>query len=85
MDPIGSARTRLDRAARLPAVLDAAYEAFENMLPAIFEDQQDPDGGAFAGPVAGAVIAIGVAHVLRGPARVQEAAASEGTPLNRAV
>jgi MIP family channel proteins len=37
------------------------------------------------GPVAGAVIAVGVAHVLRGPAKAQEAAASEGTPLNRAV
>jgi glycerol uptake facilitator-like aquaporin len=37
-----------------------------------------------AGPVAGAVIAVGVAHVLRGPARAQEAAASEGTPLDRA-
>jgi MIP family channel proteins len=37
------------------------------------------------GPVAGAIIAVGVAHVLRGPARAQEAAASEGTPLDRAV
>lgn len=37
------------------------------------------------GPVAGAIIAVGVAYVLRGPARAQEAAASEGTPLNRGV
>jgi aquaporin Z len=36
------------------------------------------------GPVAGAIIAVGVAYVLRGPAKAQEAAASEGTPLNRA-
>ncbi len=36
------------------------------------------------GPVAGAIIAVGVAYVLRGPARAQEAAASEGTPLSRA-
>jgi aquaporin Z len=36
------------------------------------------------GPVAGAIIAVGVAHVLRGPARAQEAQASEGTPLDRA-
>src|SRR3984957_397313 len=36
------------------------------------------------GPVAGAVIAVGVAYVLRGPAKAQEAAASEGTPLERA-
>ena len=36
------------------------------------------------GPVAGSIIAVGVAHVLRGPAKAQEAAASEGTPLERA-
>ena len=36
------------------------------------------------GPVAGSIIAVGVAYVLRGPARAQEAAASEGTPLERA-
>jgi glycerol uptake facilitator-like aquaporin len=35
------------------------------------------------GPVAGAVIAVGVAYVLRGPAMVQEASAAEGTPLQR--
>jgi glycerol uptake facilitator-like aquaporin len=35
------------------------------------------------GPVAGAVIAVGVAYVLRGPARVQEALAAQGTPLKR--
>jgi glycerol uptake facilitator-like aquaporin len=36
------------------------------------------------GPIAGATVAVGVAYVLRGPARVQEAAAAQGTPLNRA-
>jgi len=36
------------------------------------------------GPVAGAVIAVGVAYVLRGPAKAQEAIAAEGTPLDRA-
>src|SRR5690348_4822778 len=36
-----------------------------------------------AGPVAGAIIAVGVAYVLRGPAKVQEAAAAVGTPLDR--
>src|SRR5579859_4894462 len=36
------------------------------------------------GPVAGAIIAVGVAQVLRGPARAQEAGAAQGTPLNRA-
>jgi MIP family channel proteins len=35
------------------------------------------------GPVAGAVIAVGAAYVLRGPAMVQEASAAEGTPLRR--
>src|SRR5712672_380504 len=35
------------------------------------------------GPVAGAAIAVGVAYVLRGPARVQEASAAEGAPLDR--
>jgi aquaporin Z len=35
------------------------------------------------GPVIGAVIAVGVAHVLRGPAKVQEASAAVGTPLDR--
>jgi len=33
--------------------------------------------------VTGAVIAVGVAYVLRGPARAQEASAAEGTPLGR--
>jgi aquaporin Z len=35
------------------------------------------------GPVAGAVLAVGMAQILRGPAMVQEATAAEGTPLNR--
>ena len=34
----------------------------------------------FVGPVAGAVIAVGVAHVLRGPAKAQEARAAMGDP-----
>jgi aquaporin Z len=36
------------------------------------------------GPVVGLTLAVGVAYVLRGPAKVQEAAAAEGTPLDRA-
>jgi glycerol uptake facilitator-like aquaporin len=36
------------------------------------------------GPVAGAVIAVAVAHVLRGPAKAQEAQAAQGTPVDRA-
>jgi glycerol uptake facilitator-like aquaporin len=35
------------------------------------------------GPVAGAVAAVAVAYVLRGPALAQEARAAFGTPLNR--
>jgi hypothetical protein len=59
MDPIDAARARLDLAAALPAILDASYEAFQNMLPAI-EDQQDPDGEAFVAFVmAGAAAANG--------------------------
>jgi aquaporin Z len=34
------------------------------------------------GPVAGAIIAVGVAYVLRGPAKAREASAAQGTPLN---
>jgi aquaporin Z len=36
------------------------------------------------GPVAGAVIAVGTAYVLRGPAKAEEASAAQGTPLDRA-
>jgi glycerol uptake facilitator-like aquaporin len=36
------------------------------------------------GPTAGAVAAVGLAYVLRGPARAQEAGAAEGTPIDRA-
>jgi glycerol uptake facilitator-like aquaporin len=35
------------------------------------------------GPVVGATVAVGVASVLRGPAKAQEASAAVGTPLDR--
>ena len=35
------------------------------------------------GPLVGAVIAVGVAYVLRGPAKAQEAIAAMGTPLDQ--
>jgi aquaporin Z len=35
------------------------------------------------GPVAGAIVAVGVAYILRGPAKAQEASAAVGTPLDR--
>ena len=46
MDMITAARARLEHATGLPAILDAAYDAFEDMLPAI-EAQQDPGSAAF--------------------------------------
>ena len=46
MDQIESARARLQHAIGLPAVLDAAYDAFEEMLGEI-ENQQDRGGEAF--------------------------------------
>jgi glycerol uptake facilitator-like aquaporin len=36
------------------------------------------------GPIVGAVVAVAVAYVLRGPAEAREATAAEGTPLDRA-
>jgi len=47
MDQIESARARVEQAIGLPAVLDAAYDAFEQMLAAI-TIQQDRGGRAFA-------------------------------------
>jgi aquaporin Z len=35
------------------------------------------------GPVAGAVIAVGAAYVLRGPAKAEEAGAAQGIPLRQ--
>jgi aquaporin Z len=35
------------------------------------------------GPTIGAVLAVGVAYMLRGPAKAEEANAAEGTPLHR--
>jgi hypothetical protein len=47
MDQIESARARVEQAIGLPAVLDAAYDAFEQMLAAI-TIQQNRGGRAFA-------------------------------------
>src|SRR6266516_2518835 len=46
MDNIAAARSRLQRAVDLPAVLDAACDAFEDVL-ALLQDHQDPDDGMF--------------------------------------
>jgi glycerol uptake facilitator-like aquaporin len=34
-------------------------------------------------PVVGAIIAVGLVHILRGPAKAQEASAAHGTPIDR--
>jgi hypothetical protein len=47
MDQIESARALLEQATGLPAVLEAAYDAFEEMLWAL-EEQEDRGGEAFA-------------------------------------
>ena len=56
MDQIESVRIRLEQATGLPAVLDAGYEAFEEMLPAL-EEQEDRGGAAFAAFVMSATAA----------------------------
>jgi hypothetical protein len=59
MDTITAVGARLQQATGLPAILDAAYDAFEDMLPAI-EAQQDPGSAAFTAFVmAGASAANG--------------------------
>ena len=56
MDQLESTRARLEQATGLPAVLDAAYDAFEEMLPAL-EEQEDRGGAAFAAFVMSATAA----------------------------
>lgn len=56
MDPITTARARVAQAADLPGILDAAYDAFDDMLPVI-HDQQHPASGAFAAFVMAAAYA----------------------------
>jgi hypothetical protein len=47
MDRIAATRARLDGAGDLPSILDAAYEAFEDML-LVIRGQVDPAQGEFA-------------------------------------
>jgi hypothetical protein len=84
MDRIDAVRARLQQTTDLPAILDAAYDAFEDMLPAI-QDQQDPGGGAFAAFVmSGAMAANGRDAVAAAPslpsARSNEAALTAAPP-----
>jgi hypothetical protein len=80
MNRIAVARARLERVNWLPAILDAAYNAFEDMLLAI-QDQQDRGGGAFAAFVmSGASAASGrdaVAAAPSLPSRASDDAACE--------
>ncbi|HUZ55041.1 MAG TPA: hypothetical protein VMU94_21260 [Streptosporangiaceae bacterium] len=46
MNSITAAQARLETAEDLPTILNAAYEAFDAMLPVI-HDHQDPAGGSF--------------------------------------
>ena len=47
MNDIAAARTQLEQASDLAGILDAAYDAFEGMLPLI-HGQEDRAGGGFA-------------------------------------
>jgi hypothetical protein len=47
MNPMTTARVRLERAVDLPAILDAAYDAFEDML-AVIRSSEEQAEGAFA-------------------------------------
>ena len=47
MTPLRRTEQRLRHAAGLPAILDAAYDAFEDMLLAV-RAHEDPAGGLFA-------------------------------------
>lgn len=67
MDAIAAANARLAQAGDVPAILGAACDAFETMLPLI-EKQQEPTSGAFTAFVmAAAIAANGRDAVLRAP------------------
>ena len=56
MNDIAAVRARLEQASDLPGILDAAYDAFEGMLPVI-HGQEDRAGGGFAAFVMSAAAA----------------------------
>jgi hypothetical protein len=67
MNHLAAVRARLEQASDLPAILDAAYDAFEGMLPVI-HGQEDRAGGGFAAFVmAGASAANGRDAVASAP------------------
>lgn len=56
MNQLAIASARLEQATDVPAILAAAGDAFEDMLPVLHE-QQDPAGGAFTTFVMSAALA----------------------------
>jgi hypothetical protein len=67
MDDITAVRARLEQASDLPGILDAAYEAFEGMLPVIWGQAERAGGGLAAFVMAGASAANGRDAVASAP------------------
>jgi hypothetical protein len=84
MDTITAARTRVEHATGLPAILDAAYDAFEAMLLAI-EAQQDPDSAAFTAFVMSGAFAANSRDAIAAapslPAATQHVVTTAGTSV----
>jgi hypothetical protein len=59
MNDIATVRAQLEQASDLPGILDAAYEAFEAMLPVIWGQAERVGGGFAAFVMAGASAANG--------------------------
>jgi hypothetical protein len=76
MDWIAADRARLEQAAKLPVILDAAYDTLEHMLLAI-EHEQDPGGGAFAAFVMSGAAAANARDAVAAAPSLPPAAASD--------
>lgn len=79
MDRIAAVRARLEQASDLPGILDAAYDAFEGMLPVIW-GQADRVRGGFAAFVMSAGPAANGRDAMAGAPSLPPAAAG-GVPL----
>jgi hypothetical protein len=79
MDDITAVRARLEQASDLPGILDAAYEAFEGMLPVIWGQAERAGGGLAAFVMAGASAANGRDTVASAPSLPP--AAAGGVPV----
>ena len=80
MDRIAAVHARLEQARDLPGVLDAAYDAFEGMLPVIW-GQADRAGGGLAAFVMSAGPAANGRDSVAGAPSLPPAAAPPGVPL----